>query len=158
MALTLTSLGPVKLGHFVAAWLPALAVTSVVDPAPRLADALLVSVGLIKLPLLTCGLGALGIVMARPLARKKEATQSRLTFWLVSVIMLLVVQLWIIEQRPGALFAFVIAIGLGFSGYSLIELLGDEIGIFLKRIVAIPAARLSDPAPAPTVETEDSPK
>ena len=49
--------------------------------------------------------------------------------------MLILVELWIVESRPRWLFAFVIAIGLGFSGYSLIELLGDQMRDFIKDIV-----------------------
>ena len=76
-------------------------------------------------------------------------------FALVSLIMLIVVELWIVESRPGALFAFVVAIGLGFSGYSLIELVGAEIGSFIKRIIAIPTGKLSDPGP---VDSHEEPK
>ena len=69
---------------------------------------------------------------ARPLARKGESELSLGLFLLVSLLMLVLVELWVIEQRPSALFAFVIALGLGFSGYSLIELLGEEIKGFVK--------------------------
>ena len=64
---------------------------------------------------------------ARPLARAQERTLPLWQFLLVTAIMLIVVELWVLNSQPGWLFAFVIAIGLGFSGYSLIELLGEEI-------------------------------
>ena len=131
---------------FFPAWLPALAISASVDPAPRLADAFMLHMGGIAVPPITSLLGIAGVLMARPLARKREKSGWP-AFALVTAIMLIVVQLWIVESRPGALFAFVIAIGLGFSGYSLIELVGSEIGNFVKRIVAIPTGSLRDTPP-----------
>lgn len=132
---------PISISKFMAGWLPTAAVAATVNPAPRLADAFAFAAGGITIPPVTCGLGLLGILLARPLAKRRETIGWPL-FVLVSVIMLIVVQLWIIESRPGALFAFVIAIGLGFSGYSLIELVGAEMGAFIKRIVAIPTGSI----------------
>ena len=120
--------------HFLAGWLPALAVSSVV-PQTDLGELGLVSLGGLPIPVITCVLGLLGIVMARPLARKSEAELGWPAFLLVSVIMLVLVELWIVESRPGWLFAFVVAIGLGFSGYSLLELLGDQIRDFARSIL-----------------------
>ena len=45
--------------------------------------------------------------------------------------MLIVVLLWIVESRPSWLYAFVVSIGLGFSGYSLIELFGEQVKSFV---------------------------
>lgn len=127
---------PLTFPQFLLGWVPALAASSVVpDAAPPLADAMLVVVGGVPVPLVTCALGLLGVLMARPLARKSESALSWPLFALVSAIMLILVELWIIESRPGWLFAFVIALGLGFSGYSLIELLGDQMRDFIKDIV-----------------------
>jgi hypothetical protein len=50
--------------------------------------------------------------------------------------MLLVVEIWIIDSRPGALLTFVIAIGLGFSGYSLIEVAGEQVRAIAGRILS----------------------
>lgn len=135
-------IAPLSSGKFFATWLPALAVSASVDPAPRLADLFAVQLGGFTVPLLTCGLGLLGVLLARPLAKRRETTVGWPGFALVSLIMLIVVELWIVESRPGALFAFVIAIGLGFSGYSLIELVGDQVRDFIKRIVSIPTTKL----------------
>ncbi|MAY77799.1 hypothetical protein AAG594_02890 [Citromicrobium bathyomarinum] len=127
---------PLSFPQFLLGWVPALAASSVVpDAAPPLADAMLVVVGGVPVPLVTCALGLLGVLMARPLARKSESALSWPLFALVSAIMLILVELWIIESRPGWLFAFVIALGLGFSGYSLIELLGDQMRDFIKDIM-----------------------
>jgi|TARA_Y100000114_G_scaffold154242_1_gene175877 hypothetical protein len=127
---------PISFSHFLLGWVPALAATSVVpEVAPELADTMLVVIGGVPIPLVTCVLGFLGVIMARPLARKSESALSWPLFLLVTAIMLILVELWIVESRPRWLFAFVIAIGLGFSGYSLIELLGDQMRDFIKDIV-----------------------
>ena len=127
---------PISFSHFLLGWVPALAATSVVpEVAPELADTMLVVIGGVPIPLVTCVLGFRGVIMARPLARKSESALSWPLFLLVTAIMLILVELWIVESRPRWLFAFVIAIGLGFSGYSLIELLGDQLRDFIKDIV-----------------------
>ncbi len=136
---------PLTFPKFAAGWLPALAISVSADPVPRLADAFALHLGGITVPLVTCALGALGVLLARPLARRSESARGWGSFALVSVIMLIVVELWIVEQRPGALFAFVIAIGLGFSGYSLIELVGEEVRAFIKNIVSRAAGALKNP-------------
>ncbi len=124
-----------SLPKFLFAWIPALAVSVAADPAPRLSEAFLVPIGGVTVPVVTCLLGALGILLARPFARRSEAALGWPLFLLVSTIMLIVVELWILESRPGWLFAFVVAIGLGFSGYSLIELVGNETRSFISRIL-----------------------
>lgn len=126
---------PMSFGQFLLGWAPALAASSVMpEAAPALADAMLVVIGGVPIPVVTCALGFLGVIMARPLARKSESALSWPLFALVTAIMLVLVELWIIESRPRWLFAFVVAIGLGFSGYSLIELAGDQMRDFLKDI------------------------
>lgn len=149
---------PISLSKFAAGWLPALAVAASVDPAPRLADAFMLQAGGVMVPPVTCLLGAVGVLLARPLARRQESTLSWPAFALVSIIMLIVVQLWVIETRPGALFAFVIAIGLGFSGYSLIELIGDEVRAFLRNIVSRATAAIGGQAPPPDDGSPEDPK
>lgn len=125
----------VPIGKFVTGWVPAVALASVVDPAPRLADAFILPIGGVSVPLVTCALGALGVLLARPLARRQESTLPLPLFLVVSAIMFLTVEIWIIDSRPPALFAFVIAIGLGFSGFSLIELVGDQVREFAARLI-----------------------
>jgi len=124
---------PMSFSHFLLGWVPALAASTVAPAvAPPLAGTMLVVIAGVPIPLVTCLLGFLGVVMARPLARKSESALSWPLFLLVTAIMLILVELWIVESRPRWLFAFVVAIGLGFSGYSLIELLGDQMRDFLK--------------------------
>ena len=149
---------PLTFPKFLAGWLPVLAVSATVDPAPRLADLFAVPIGGVTVPLLTCGLGLLGVLLARPLAKRRETTVGWPGFALVSLIMLIVVQLWIVESRPGALFAFVIAIGLGFSGYSLIELVGDQVRDFIKRIVGVSTDRIAADPQSTTTEPQEDPK
>lgn len=121
--------------EFFATWLPTALVTSAVPPpAPELGQVFFVFIGGVPIPIVTCLLGALGIALSRPFARRKEAELGWPLFLLVSAIMLIVVQLWIIESRPSWLFAFVVSIGMGFSGYSLIELFGENVKTFITDI------------------------
>ena len=77
--------------------------------------------------------GAGGPSPAR-LARRTEAQLGWASFAAVTAIMLIVVLLWIVESRPGWLYAFVVSIGMGFSGYSLIELFGEQVRSFVTDI------------------------
>ncbi|PIW54607.1 MAG: hypothetical protein COW16_10490 [Sphingomonadales bacterium CG12_big_fil_rev_8_21_14_0_65_65_10] len=120
--------------EFLAAWIPAVAVTASVEPAPRLGDLFIVQLGPLPVPVVTCALGALAILCSRPFARSGEAELGWPLFLLVSLVMLIVAELWIIESRPGWLFAFVVSFGLGFSGYSLLELFGDRVKDFVGTI------------------------
>lgn len=125
---------PLTFPKFLAGWLPALAVSATVDPAPRLGDMFLVPVSGLQVPVVTCVLGLLGILLSRPFARRSEAQLRWPMFALVTLIMLIVVELWIVESRPGWLFAFTVAIGMGFSGYSLLELFGEQVKDFVRGI------------------------
>ncbi len=88
------------------------------------------------LPVLQGVLAVAGVLMARPLARKREAALSMPLFLVVTAVMLVAAVIWVSESRPGILFTFVVSIGLGFSGYSLIETAGDEISQLAKRVIA----------------------
>lgn len=118
---------PVSIGKFMAAWLPALAVSATVNPAPRVGDLFLIDVQGLPVPVVTCALGAFGILLSRPFARRTEAQLSLPLKLLVSAIMLVTVELWIVESRPSWLYAFVVSVGFGFAGYRLLELFGDQI-------------------------------
>ena len=113
-------------GKFLVGWLPAMAASAAM-PEQRLGDMFLVDLGGVPIPAVTCALGALGIVAARPFTVKAEKDLGWKLRLLVSVILMVVVQLWIIESRPSWLFAFVMAIGMGFAGYSLLELFGEQV-------------------------------
>ncbi len=135
--------------QFAVGWLAAAAASAGTDLAPALGDAVVVTIGAIDIPVITCLLGALGIIAARPLAKKKEAQIGWSGFLLVSLIMLVLVELWIIESNPRWLFAFVVAIGLGFSGYSLIEIAGSEASGMVKRMFQIATGSLDRDANTP---------
>ena len=125
--------------QFLSGWVPALAVSTAApqimpETIPQLRW--IVEIGGHPLPMGACLWGALGIAMARPLARRGEAELGWPLFALVSAIMLILVELWIVETWPSWLFSFVVAIGLGYSGYSTIELLGDQVKEFLRDIFA----------------------
>lgn len=119
---------------FLLGWLPALAVSASVDPQPRLGDLFLVDLAGLPVPVVTCALGALGIMLSRLFAGRTEAELSWPLRLVVSTIMLIVVELWIVESRPSWLYAFVVAVGLGFAGYSLLELFGDQVRQFLQSV------------------------
>jgi len=113
-------------GDFLAGWIPAVFLAAALPPEAEVVRWVVTIEGQ-ELPVITAILAAIGVIAARPLARAQEKTLPLWQFLLVTAIMLIVVELWVLNSQPGWLFAFVIAIGLGFSGYSLIELLGEEI-------------------------------
>ncbi len=128
----------VSVGKFFAGWTPLALAAAAVDPAPRLADLFAFTVDGVTIPPVTCLLGAIGVLGARPFARRGESELSTGLFVLMSLIMLVAVEVWVIERQPSALFAFTIAIGLGFSGYSLIEQVGEELkAVALDKVRAI---------------------
>lgn len=117
--------------QFYPPWLGAVAIAQaapVADAAP-----MIVMFDGLAVPVLQLGLALLGVLLARPLAPRRTPPLGLFKQLLVTVIMLVLVSAWVIESRPGLLFAFVVAIGLGFSGYSLIELIGREVEEFIKR-------------------------
>lgn len=120
------------LREFLLGWVPTMAAVAVSPPpAPALGHMFLVDLGGVPVPIVTCLFAVLGIGLSRLLARRTEAHLGWASFAAVTAIMLIVVLLWIIESRPGWLYAFVVSIGLGFSGYSLIELFGEQIRSFV---------------------------
>ncbi len=118
-------------GDFLTGWIPAALIAAVVPPEAEVVRWVVTIEGQ-DLPVITAILAAGGVLAARPLARSQEKTLPLWQFLLVTAIMLVVVELWVLNSQPGWLFAFVIGIGLGFSGYSLIELLGEEIKGLIK--------------------------
>ncbi len=118
--------------EFLTGWVPAMAAVAVTPPpAPALGQMFLVDLGGVPVPVVTCLFAVLGIGLSRLLARRTEAKLGWGSFAAVTAIMLIVVLLWIVESRPSWLYAFVVSIGLGFSGYSLIELFGQQVKSFV---------------------------
>lgn len=137
---------PLSFTSFLKLWLPTLAVAIVVpDVQTPLGERFLIDVHGLPIPVVTCILGALGIIAARPFTVRAEADLGWKLRLLVSFIMLVTVELWIIESRPGWLFAFVVAIGLGFSGFSLLELFGEQVRDFLRRAFASATSTIKGP-------------
>jgi hypothetical protein len=137
---------PLSFTKFLSLWLPTLAVAVVVpDVQTPLGDRFLIDAWGLPIPIVTCILGAVGIIAARPFTVRAEKDLGWPLRLLVGFIMLVTVQLWIIESRPGWLFAFVVAIGLGFSGYSLLELFGEQIKDFVRRAFAGASSTIKGP-------------
>ncbi len=137
---------PLSFTKFLSLWLPTLAVAVVVpDVTTPLGDRFLIDAYGLPIPVVTCVLGAIGIIAARPFTVRAEADLGWKLRLLVSFILLVTVQLWIIESRPGWLFAFVVAIGLGFSGFSLLELFGEQVKDFLRRAFASATSTIKGP-------------
>ncbi len=127
---------PLSIPKFLSGWLPMLAVTaSVPPPGPRLGQIFFIYIAGIPIPIVTAVLALAGILLARPFAHRAESDLGWPLFAAVTLIMLIVVELWIIETQPTWLFGFVVAIGLGFSGYSMIEMFGTQVKGFLKAVL-----------------------
>ena len=123
-----------KIGAFYAAWVPTIVFASA---APKASPAeIMISAGGFEWPVVTLALAAVGVLAARPIAPKRNPPLGLGKNILVTLIMLVAALLWVLDSRPGLLFAFVVSIGLGFSGYTLIELLGEEIGAYIKRAIS----------------------
>lgn len=110
---------------FATVWLPALAASAALPEVP-LPERWIVELAGVPVPLPTALIALAGVLLARPLAHRAELKRGWPAFALVTAIMLIVVELWVVEAQPGWLFTFVVAIGLGFAGYSLIEVLGEQ--------------------------------
>lgn len=124
----------VPLTSFYGPWFAALAATAVEKPASQ--GALVIQAAGLDLPVVQLVLAVAGVLMARPLAPRRDGERGLFRQVLVTAIMLVIASTWVIEARPGVLFTFVVAIGLGFSGYALIELAGKEIEGVIKRLFA----------------------
>lgn len=121
------------LSHFYVPWTAALA-ASAAQPV-KVAPIVLHFEGL-DLPVLQLVLAIAGVLLARPLARKREAALPLSQFLIVTLVMMIVAIAWVATSPANVLFTFVVAIGLGFSGYSLIEAAGDEMRNSIGRMIA----------------------
>lgn len=117
-------------------YLPWLAAATVAADETVPSHALTVQFDGLTLPVLQLVLALAGVLMARPLAPKRVPPLGWIKSLLVTVIMMVIAADWVIEMRPGLLFTFVVSIGLGFSGYALIELIGSEVQAFVKSVFA----------------------
>lgn len=129
------------MGGFYLPWTAALVIAGT-QPTVTVAAPTIIHFQGMSFPLVQGILAIAGVLMARPLARKNESTLPWWQFFLVTTIMLIVALAWVAEAHPGVLFTFVVAIGLGFSGYAAVETAGTEIQDFLKRIFTTAAGVL----------------
>lgn len=141
---------------FMAIWPPAFAATAATQPlhqaAPYTANLLGVSV-----PVVTAIVAVVGVLLARPLSPKGNPPLSIGRNLAVSAILALLALVWVIDSQPGLLFAMVVSIGLGFAGFSVIELIGAQVMASLRRAIGQPPPPPNQPDLIAKPETpEDS--
>jgi hypothetical protein len=128
-----------QLAAFYGPW--AMSVLAAAIGEPRLtahaAPGIVVHIDSLAVPLLQGVLALVGVIMARPLAPRRETEVGWLRFGLVTAIMAIVAVIWVGQSHPGPLLTFVVSLGLGFSGYSLIEFAGREIEGMIKRLIGL---------------------
>lgn len=135
---------------FYVGWTPMLMLAATNRTSPS--DLVFVAGG-VDWPIVTLVIAAIGVLAARPLSPKRNPPLPFGKGALVTIIMLVVALLWVIDTRPGLLFAFVVSIGLGFSGYTVIELMGEQISETIKRIfAALPIPKVGAAAQSPDEE------
>ena len=122
---------------FLPAWSTAAVASGVSDAASPSSQAIVHVAWLgLDVPVASALLVVLGVVLARPIAPKGPAP---LTIWqtlCVYALTALLLLAWVVESRPGILFAFVMSIGLSFSILSVLELIGDQARDFFSRLTA----------------------
>lgn len=131
------------MSNFYLPWLAAAATAVAQQPDPA-SGLVLLHLGGAELPIVQIVLAIAGVLMARPLAPRGVPPLSRGKSLLVTAIMMIVAGAWAFEDRPSVLFTFVVSIGLGFSGYSLIELAGAELLDTVRTFFAALKARISN--------------
>lgn len=130
------------LANFYVPWLAAAAAT-VQEPAPTGVMIVLDLGGGFELPIVHAVLAIAGVIMAFPLAPKQNPPLGKVKSVLVAVIMIVLALLWVSQSRPNFLFTFVVAIGLGFSGFSMIELAGQELLGLVKQFFSAVRERIA---------------
>lgn len=133
------------LAAFYVPWMASLAAAAANVPQAGSAG-MMIQIDSLSVPVLQGGLALAGVLLARPLAPRKEQAVGWPRFALVTAIMMIVAVVWVAQSHPAPLMAFVVAIGLGFSGYSLIELAGKEIETFVKALFARAAGSIDGKA------------
>lgn len=119
---------------FLPGWSGAALATGVTDGhTPSQAIVRLAWLGL-DVPVASALFVVLGVVLARPIAPKGPAPLSLWQTLCVYALTALLLLAWVIESRPGILFAFVMAIGLSFSILSVLEAIGDQARDFFIRL------------------------
>jgi hypothetical protein len=97
---------------------------------------LILNFGGFEVPALRLTLAVIAVLLARVIAPRGPHEHAPTKSVAVTVVLVLIAASWVIESRPGLLFTFIVSMGLGFSGYTILELAGREIEAFVKRIFA----------------------
>jgi hypothetical protein len=129
------------LAGFYVPWSAALAASAA---APAAVQGAVVHVGGIDVPIVQSVLAAAGVLLARPLAPRRAPVLGVLQQISVTLIMIIVAVAGVLQETPGVLFTFVVSIGLGFSGYALIETAGQQVGAVAKAALASMLAALEN--------------
>lgn len=104
-----------------------MAATGVADVPAHFGNAIMFDIAGVQVPLVTCGCAAICLILSRPLSKRNDPPLSRGKELLVTVILLMLAVAWVLESQPGLLFTMIVSFGLGYSGFSVMELMGDEI-------------------------------
>lgn len=123
-----------KLAGFYVPWSVALAASSA-EPL-QIGVPLTIELGGLSVPVVQSVLAIAGVLLARPLAPRRDGERRWLQQFSVTLIMTIAALAWVTESSPGVLFTFIVSIGLGFSGYALIETVGQQIEDLGKRLLA----------------------
>jgi hypothetical protein len=126
----IASSGLQQAGSFYLPWLAALAAAA--GEAPDRAG-LFVTFGTLDLPVIRIGLAVFGVVLARIIAPRGAQPPGLLLQVVVTLVLAIAAVAWVVETVPGFLFTFTVAIGLGYSGYTLIALAGERIEAAARR-------------------------
>lgn len=116
------------------------------DAARPIGAVALMHVAGIDVPYVTAAFAMLGVLLSRPISPPGDYPLTRLQAVCVNLICALLVLAWVIESRPSLLFAFVMSIGVGFSGFALIQLAGSQALDLVTRVFAAIFPRGNDNA------------
>lgn len=122
---------------FATFWLMGLALVTVggVEAPPDLGALIMLDIGGRPFPVITGAIALLGVACGRPLAPKKDPPLTWRQQLAVTVAAAVAAIVWVDDSHPGLLFAFIVALGLGFAMHSVIELAGEELKGFVKTII-----------------------
>ena len=90
------------------------------------AEPLIILIAGYPVPPVTLAVAMLCVLAARPFTPRGPVT---LPLWKQAIVTLLLMLLdasWVIDHQPGILMTVIVSIGLGYGGFSIIELAGEE--------------------------------
>lgn len=80
----------------------------------------------VSLPIVSIAIAVACVVVSRSIAPRSDPPVPRWKHILTTIALLWLACAWVIETRPGTLFTTIVSFGLGFAGYSILELAGEE--------------------------------